>query len=350
MANSSPVVIVADDRTGALETAGRIAQRTGGVVEVRCLVDGANVQDVVGSPEVPICVVDIASRHLGDDRRIRRLAEVISPGWRVLHKVDSLLRGNWDIEVMSLCAHLQRPVVMVPALPEAGRTCVGGVVRAVGEPVDLLTDARGAARTSRPATLLGGAEEVDIQGLDDWLAEPDWIVVCDAATDGDIDAIAELLDEAPDVIVSGTAEVLANVVAGRPVDAVDPPALDLPWLVIVGSVHHLAIAQAEAVEGHAGVTVLRSKVGKGQSADEVIGDLADRALPLLGAAKTVVIVGGDTAAAVLGEVPMEVHGMVGPGMPWLYTSALPGAVVVTKPGSHGEVATLLDLLSARMQS
>ncbi|HQV58050.1 MAG TPA: hypothetical protein PKV27_08555, partial [Ilumatobacteraceae bacterium] len=63
MAQSSDVVIIADDRTGALETAGRIAQRTGESVEVRVMVDDLSARRVVGSWMNPICVVDAGTRH-----------------------------------------------------------------------------------------------------------------------------------------------------------------------------------------------------------------------------------------------------------------------------------------------
>ena len=352
MANSSPIVVVADDRTGALETAGRIAQRTGQAVEVRCLVDGASAEHAAGSPMVPICVVDIASRHLVADRaagRILRLARAIGRGSRVLHKMDSLLRGNWDAEVRALCTHAGSPAVVVAALPEAGRTCSGGVVCADGVPVDRLTDARAAATTSRPAMALDAAE-VDLPALAEWLDDPEGIAVCDAESAGDVAEIAEQLAATPGVIVSATAEVLAHVVAGAPAEVAVPPSLAVPCVVIVGSVHPTAIAQADAVAELVDVTVVRSVVGGGRSAEEVIADLVERSRPLLAAARTVVVVGGDTAAAALGTAPMRVFGMVGPGMPWLHSAALPGVVVITKPGSHGDSSTLVDVLSARIRA
>lgn len=350
MAHSSDVVILADDRTGALETAGRIAQRTGDPVEVRVIANDVSLRRVVGSPLIPICVIDTATRHDRHqaDRRMLRLADVICEHSRVLHKIDSLLRGHWDIELMAIAAYMQRPAVMIPALPEANRVCVGGTVKADGIAVDQLSDARAAASTSRPGSKME-ADNLTYVGLLDWVEDPDWIVVCDASTDADLDRIAELMDDNEDLVVSGTAEVVANAVAGPPVDAADPPKLHGPTVVIVGSVHPIAIAQADAVADRDGIVVVRSDLATSTDPDEVVAELAARAEPLLANAGTIVIVGGDTAAAVLGPDPMQVHGMVGPGMPWLTSARFPRATVITKPGSHGQPSTLVDVLDARLQ-
>jgi len=351
VAQSSDVVIIADDRTGALETAGRIAQRTGESVEVRVMVDDLSARRVVGSWMNPICVVDAGTRHDRHqaDRRMLRLADVISAPTRVLHKIDSLLRGHWDIELMALVGSMQRRAVMVPALPEAGRVCVGGTVLADGIPVDQLVDARAGASTSQPASRMH-AINVTYDELLDWVHGPDWIVVCDASTREDLDRIAEVIDGHNDLIVSGSAEVVAHAIAGPPLDVADPPVLHGPVVVIVGSVHPMAIAQADALAGRAGVTVVRSDLSVSDDPDAVIIELAKRSMPMLATAGTIIVVGGDTAAEVLGWNRMQVHGMVGPGMPWLTSARFPAATVITKPGSHGQPSTLVDVLNARLQA
>ncbi len=60
-----------------------------------------------------------------------------------------------------------------------------------------------------------------------------------------------------------------------------------------------------------------------------------------GRRRTVVLVGGDTTAAVLGTSPMRVGGTLAPGVAW---GAMPDGVhLVTKPGGFGGASTLVDL-------
>ena len=50
---------------------------------------------------------------------------------------------------------------------------------------------------------------------------------------------------------------------------------------------------------------------------------------------TLVVIGGDTAAALLGDAPRMVGGFVAPGMPWSRDDDGGGPLVVTKAGGFG---------------
>jgi uncharacterized protein YgbK (DUF1537 family) len=62
------------------------------------------------------------------------------------------------------------------------------------------------------------------------------------------------------------------------------------------------------------------------------------------------IIGGDTAAAVLGAEPMVVGGTLAPGVPWSRRADGTGPLVVTKAGGFGHRDTLVDLLAGRRPS
>ena len=65
---------------------------------------------------------------------------------------------------------------------------------------------------------------------------------------------------------------------------------------------------------------------------------------------TLLIVGGDTAAEVLGEAAMTVGGTVAPGMAWcrvLVDGHPTGPLVITKPGGFGGVDALVALVAGR---
>ncbi len=268
------------------------------------------------------------------------------------HKLDSLLRGNWATELAHLGAPQpngrRRRVLVVPASPALGRVCVDGLVTADGIPVDRLADVRRAAVTSRPAARLD-AVNVTVDGLQRWLAGDEPIAVCDATSMTDVVRIAEALAAEPDILLSAPAAVLGVALRqrmGGPTRVADPPAVRPPFVAVVGSVHPMAQAQAQAAVRYR-ATVICSDVTAG-SADVVLADLARRARPATNTAGTIVIVGGDTAAMVLGNDPVWVNGLLGPGMPWFSAPRFPDAVVITKPGSFGHPGTLVELFSGRM--
>ena len=63
-----------------------------------------------------------------------------------------------------------------------------------------------------------------------------------------------------------------------------------------------------------------------------------------------VVLGGDTAAAVLGDEPMVVGGTLAPGVPWSQRADGSGPLVITKAGGFGHPTTLVDLLAGRSPS
>ncbi len=217
-------MVVADDRTGALEVAGEMACSLGPVAVV---VDSA---PTAGTGAV---VVDIGSRHATPPTAARRAAAVAaSPAHHHAHKIDSLLRGNWAHELVAIQRTSGERVLLVPALPRLGRVCRDGVVHVDGVPVDG-RDARRAALSPRPADHLvaAGATEVrELAGpdaLDAWLTAGAAIGVCDATSDVELAAIAAAWRRSTGIRLAGTAgsiaAAVAAVAAGSPAPAPVPP-------------------------------------------------------------------------------------------------------------------------------
>ena len=217
------------------------------------------------------------------------------------------------------------------------RTCVGGVVLDDGRPVGDGADARGEVGSSRPAEHLraaGAAGVAEVGGADAlarWLAAVEGapFAVCDAATDADLAAVAAAWSSHRDVLIAGTAATVAAAAApfaagGAPAA---PPPLAPSILVVCGSLHRVARRQVAHL-GALGVAVaepgsflgtatgaleagrpavVASPAAKVQpvepaAAEEMAEELAATARALTDAAPvgTLVVVGGDTAAAVLG--------------------------------------------------
>ena len=374
--------MAADDRTGALETAGAIADATGASVPV---VPWGGAPALAASADV--LVVDAGTRHLGAVEAAGRceLVEALAAR-RHAHKVDSTLRGGWATELAVRSRH--RRVLLVPALPSLGRTCVDGVVLVEGRPVHEGPSAHDVGRlvsSSRPAAHLRAAGLVDVRALRDvdecaaWLDDPggERVAVCDAATEHDLLAVADRWAGASTVLLAGTSAVIAagarHVGLGAPGRRTTTPDLRPPVLVVRGSAHDAAVEQTDRLVaagatacrpgepigdrlGRAGVIVLAPPPPAvaldrvdAEAAARTVAQLAEAARPLLdgGSIGTLVVLGGDTAAAVLGDRVVTVHGTVAPGTPWGTTRGS-DARVVARSGGFGAPDALVDLLSATL--
>lgn len=359
------LVIAADDRSGAFEVAGRLADAGNGPVPVTAWPHVA--------PGARVAVVDLGSRHLTPGEARDRACAVPSAS-RTGHKIDSTLRGNWADE---LVGHAERrPVLLVPALPEFGRTCVGGEVLEHGRPVHegaAATDVRRRVTCSRPAELLAAAgadtvmELADRDAVAGWLADPTGIAVADAADDADVGALVDVWASGPDdVVLAGTSAALGRALVGdHEPHPLAPTAA--PVLAVCGSVHPLARAQLAFVERRGTpVTSLADEITARQLIDHgalvlateiPVGDVDEpmavaavaglargvadlRARVELGA---VVVIGGDTLAALVGARTALVHGTVGPGTAWA-TVDDDGLPIVTRSGGFGSEASLDELL------
>ncbi len=367
-------LIAADDRTGALETAGACADAGAGAVTV---VVAGEVLDPAGAT----VVVDLATRHITPAEAAGRAAAV--EGTRSVrsgHKIDSTLRGNWAHELVSRHDAGARRVLVVAASPGHGRTCVGGVVMEHGQPVasgSAGRDARTPVRSSRPADHLrraGATDVVELHGGDAvrrWLRSEDGgglasglagaFGVCDATVAADLAEIADAWVSHTGVLLAGTAAAIGAAAAALPGVALHPtPALEAPVLVVCGSLHAAARRQVEALAAAGVLTIGPDEVLDGaraalrcgacvtlttampatasvgaEAAQRTVRSLAAAVAELGGAIEigTLIVLGGDTAAEVLGAGAMVVGGTVAPGTPWGRRADGGGPLVITTAGA-----------------
>jgi uncharacterized protein YgbK (DUF1537 family) len=294
------VIVGADDRTGALEVAGSCAADDGAV-------------EVTVWPTRPVAagVVDLDTRDLDPASAARRAVALAPAAW----KLDSRLRGNWPAELRALAAVSGRAVWVVAALPSMGRVCVDGLVRSSTEVF------------GRPSDVLGGAA-----------------VVWDAATEADLVDVGarwRALPERERPVLAGTSAALAAALA--PAAAPRPTRLPAPIVVACGSLHPSARAE---------LGVLPPSVVVVATDPELVVEPAHAAWALaervrgLGPIGTLVVVGGATAAAILGDGPLLVGGLLAPGVPWARRPHGTGPVIVTRSGGFHGPAALAPLLEA----
>ena len=365
------LLVAADDRTGAFESAAVLADHGLGPIAVTTWPDGGPDADL------EVDVVDLGTRHLGPADAAARAGALPHARYHA-HKIDSTLRGNWAEELAARA--LTSPVLLVPALPALGRTCDGGVVHDHGRPVHegaAGSDVRRPVVTSRPAESLAAAGVRDLTAiahrdeLEAWLASPVGVAVADAHTDEDVDTIVARWASGSDpVVLAGTSTVVGAAARVAAAGAPPPslPAVEGPILVVCGSIHPTARRQIRFAErrgvpvtgigdditartlGSRGELILAAEIPVGDATAPMaiasasalargVHDLSERVE--LGA---LIMVGGDTAAAVLGDAPAVVHGSVGVGTAWVESEgfAMP---IITRSSGHGADDAVVGLLA-----
>ena len=368
MSTEPNLLITADDRTGVLETGGACADLG---FRVRF---GPN--PVAGDD---CALLDIDSRHTSPRVAGERVVRAHSYRARFrCHKMDSGLRGNWAHEVAALLTSGRR-IGVLASFPDAGRQCVDGTVLVRGVPVAdsaFGRDPRNPVTSSRPedhlidagcrAALASGAlrsfdagDNVELAAAAASCRRDDRMLV---GTTGAIAAYVATLFTAP----LPAAPLLAAPLLAAPRGPTPPRPLPRPALVVCGSLHPLSRTQIAALPGrvhglndHIAISkALRD--GKDvvvatppttveiddTTATATAAELAKRVWMWLAEtpAPSVVILGGDTAAAVLGDRPLRVFGSIATGLPICAT--VDGRLtVVTKGGSIGEPETLVRMLA-----
>ncbi|MCY3819688.1 MAG: hypothetical protein OXH52_10070 [Gammaproteobacteria bacterium] len=342
--------ITSDDRTGALEIAGTVAN-------TRFWVPCGTSAD-----SNACCVVDIGSRHLDPEAAQRQAATAHARNARFrCHKIDSGLRGNWPFEVRGLL-QLGHRVAVVPSFPDAGRRCVGGVVYVDDVPVlespfgkDPLT----APRSSRPTEILEstGCAEGDV-------------VVWDANDNAELEAAAQRCREEGRAIVGPSGAVAAYAATVFPDLVPREVPIEPPVLVLCGSLNAMSREQIarlgvpvatlsddtqlpRAGTAPGAITVVATPVPSGGISNReaermamAMAGCAHRALESGYGRGTLFVLGGDTAAAIIGDETLNVLGTVDTAVP---ISRFRDGYLVTKGGGIGRPDTLAKLLDGLLR-
>lgn len=382
---ANTLLLTADDRTGALEAGGAIAD-LGWAVRFLPLGRNDAPSEQKAAPQAgrqndetpdrhPTCrVLDLASRHCDAAEARRRVVESLTVDARHrCHKMDSGLRGNWAHDVAAFVAAGHR-VAVVPSFPDAGRRCVGGTMFIHDQPVAESAfgrDPRNRLPSSRPADYLAAA------GCAEALARGD-ITIPDAGDNAELQAAGQRALAERRLLVGTTGGIgayVAALAAAQPRQKPLPP-LPRPALVVCGSLHPLSRQQAGALPAQqvmadeqlqalaalargedVVLTTPERRSISDADAEAMAGRLAATTRRWLAAsgAPTLIVLGGDTAEAILGETPLAIRGSVDVGVPLCALAGGSSAArdegrgmiaptVVTKGGGIGAPDTLIKLL------
>lgn len=332
------LVIIADDLTGALDSAAPFAAR--GLHTEIALTPDAVKSGLLQAPQV--LSINLASREkpAGDAfRALHQVMETLPSDVTLFKKVDSRLKGHISAELDAI--PFTRALV-APAIPAFGRFVRDGYVQGFGV-----------------------ATPISVQNALGHHAERCNIV--DATTDQDLnDALTRARTEGMDLLIGarGLAEALALEMTGQPMpELVEPPIG--PALFVIGSHDRITVEQVdrlremEAVTYHPAPNGMLEAVGRPQtfsvlvqavpgdeqlSSEEVARNLASSVHPELTAgARTLLLCGGSTAEAVMARMGIECFRLQGECLPGLGLAYAGGQCIIAKSGGFGVPETLVTL-------
>ncbi|MFN7023494.1 MAG: four-carbon acid sugar kinase family protein [Pseudorhizobium sp.] len=332
------LVIVADDLTGALDTAAPFAAR--GLHTEVILKVAAVAQGLALSPDV--LSINLASRERSPEeafQAMQQVMELLPPHVRLFKKIDSRLKGHVSSELDAIS---YQNALVAPAIPAFGRIVRHGHVEGFGVTTPIsIADVLGqhAARAVIP----------------DASQHEDLLRALKAAEAGTVDLL---------VGARGLAEALAYRMTGRAeAGFIDPPVGT--GLFVVGSHDRITIEQVEQLRlletvaynpapngvmsgsapSSAAVILVQATEGETQiSSEEVSANLATSVHPrLTNKSQTMLLCGGATAEAVLDRMGIDCFRLEGECMPGLGLAYAAGQCIIAKSGGFGQPETLAML-------
>jgi uncharacterized protein YgbK (DUF1537 family) len=341
---SGRIVLLADDLTGACD-GGAAFLRTGRSVRVWF---GTSVE--FSTPE-SVQAFNTSSRALSG----RRAAHAVSlacaalggdPNALFFKKVDSAARGPLAAELLAAHRALgSRAIVFAPAFPAAGRTVRDGTLE-----IEDSAGQRSQVRLDRlfPLMVRGSIFHVShARELAPALDAGKTLLICDSATQMDLDALARAAKDVPGLLYAGSAglaQALAGLIPARPMTALVPPAART--LLIVGTSHPVTKLQLKELDSteRDGIRVLSLRFAFNATARirSAFRSYAPQAL---------ILTGGETAqlaVRALGAHSFILLGELAPGIPWgtVQGGDAHGCTVVTKSGGFGSPTAFNEILAA----
>ena len=394
------IVILADDLSGAADCA-MACHRAGMAAQVRLNPQAA------GAPAEALAL-DLDSRPLTPGEALDRTMGAWDQVFQgaLYRKIDSTLRGHVALEIAATLqiAGPEAFALVCPAYPATGRTMRGGAVFVNGEPLADTEIWRLAGQGStRLETLLADAGLQPASLALDVVRGPDLAarieaareqgagaIVCDAETEGDLEALVAAALPTPGVVWVGSGGLtipLAKALCPGPAPAPEPVTRRAgPTLVAVGSASSVSREQLsvlardprvltlfvspdvllEGPEGPGWRPASRALVAAvGKPGKDVVAIAIDPAAPIdpgvgpvlaaglgalagrqLGRFGGLVATGGETARALLnaaGVHCLDIRREIEPGVVLSRAGALP---VVTKSGAFGHEDSLVRAVEA----
>lgn len=279
MINSNTTCIIADDLTGANDTA------------LQFYLKGANCQilleDTSSEPlnmkGTQVWAISTETRNLDADLAVHKVVDATNRFKEMIcadyyfKKIDSTLRGNIAVEVLAVLETLGMDVaIMVPAFPQEGRVTIGGYHLLKGVPIErteMARDPHSPIFESHIPTLMAyqlGEERADLIGavelktvmkgagpiiksLKELIESGKKIIVMDAVSTVDIEQIILAMSKLEYNILPVGAAALAHELceywyADSELQHINKTIPVLPKLIVSGSATNITAKQIEKLE------------------------------------------------------------------------------------------------------
>ncbi|MBT2534588.1 4-hydroxythreonine-4-phosphate dehydrogenase PdxA [Arthrobacter sp. ISL-69] len=424
------IIAIADDLSGAAETAAAFLAESGGPLthSAQSAQSGPYLETASddGAPLVRLLphlaeelgfalrnpwpgagplVLDTDNRRFPADEAAGRLRQILdslpagegSP--TVFLKIDSLLRGPLASQLAVLAA--AGPVILAPALPPLGRSTVNGTVHHRGVPLHQTTLWH-AESSAPPATIAAALAPLPTAAVDlaavrsgntglhtalntATAGHPYPVVICDAETPADLDAIVAAALSLPGIRFAGASALGAALArtAGRApqggaavvrspngqpgsgrfpllvVGSASGPAREQLQALAGDGVAVISLSPADLLAGTADPAPLQEALAAGPAAVTADASTVDpavssniaaalaRAVAPLAAGRPLMLTGGETARSVLDALGVQRLSVLGEIEHGAVLSLAPGgSPVVTRPGSFGDANSLRTILAA----
>ena len=332
------LVIIADDLTGALDTAAPFAAR--GLRTEVVLKVGAVAQGLALSPDV--LSINLATREKSAEeafQSMQQVVELLPDRVRLFKKIDSRLKGHIPSELDAIS---YRRALVAPAIPAFERVVRHGCIEGCGVATPISIAAvlgQNAARALIP----------------DALNDDDLSKALETGEANDVDLL---------VGARGLAEALARRMTGRTdAELVAPPVGT--GLFVIGSHDPITAQQVEELRrldmvafnpapngvlgasspDSAPIILVQAIEGETQITSEKVSENLVRSVHphLTSKAQTMLLCGGATAEAVLHSMGIECFRLEGECMPGLGLAHAKGRCIIAKSGGFGQPDTLAKL-------
>ncbi len=328
------LLIVADDLTGALDTAAPFAA-SGRKVTV--VADHRFIAEALDS-DADVITLTTRSREIPADEAASRIAcmkAALKPGIRLFKKVDSRLKGNLEAELSALS--FERAVVL-PGIPEFGRIVSNGMIDGFGvdTPISIAERLGALARRCRfPDTLT----PQDMRDAADTIEEDELMA-------GALSLAKAIAGESqPSRLAYPTRRILMAIGSRDPITLAQVERLKVvrPDLLYVPAPNGVAALVSE--EHHrASITLIQAVPSETEvSPLQVARALAASVAEYAHAGDTILLSGGATAEAYFDDQRLHVLGFAGEALPGLPVAEFNGTFYITKSGGFGTEDTLLRL-------
>ena len=376
------LAIIADDLSGALDTAAPFAARGADARVVISLEALATTLEAWQGQWPAVIAVNIESRHLPSEEAALRVSEAVRLLTRVapqqwFKKVDSTLRGQVIVECTALREALGFPLLLAPAVPAQGRTVRHAEVWVNGLPLadtPYQQDARSTPLVG-PIDLAFAASGLPLKryqpGRDVPLPSGDCLV--DAESDEALSALYQCVLSAGGRWAMAGAAGLATAIAKNHYGTTDAPFRSLDnvenVLYAVGSrspraaeqfqqlrLHSPALAVIEAcretyLQPEMGVCAVVPGESDERTASQVAEAMASKVAEITSAwrgeeARLLFLTGGDIAMAVLSQQGVRYINVEAEWSPGVALGFMDGDTrrrVMTKAGGFGDAQLLVRL-------